>query len=60
MGGHEVFDAFDAAQRIDRCDALRHGVGFGLAEHALERVHLAVDVRFGNHVEIDQRNVADR
>jgi hypothetical protein len=37
-------------------DALGHGARLGLAELVAERVDLPVDVRFRDHVQVDQRD----
>ncbi|MNY53410.1 hypothetical protein D3C86_1891640 [compost metagenome] len=44
---------------MDLRDALAHGVHLGLAHGRGEGVDLAVDIRFGDLVQVDQRDAID-
>jgi hypothetical protein len=37
-----------------------HGADLGLAEFAVERMHLAIDIRFGDGVEVEEGDAPDR
>ena len=52
--GEEVLDGRDATTGIDLADTRRHDVHLGHAERAGQGVQLAVDIGFGDMVEIDQ------
>ena len=51
--------AGDFAARMDVGDARRERVGLRHAQRAAQRLHLAIDVRLGDVVEVDQRQRAD-
>ena len=57
---HEIVDFPDLAIRVDGTDALRHGTDLGFAEFPVDRMHLSVDVRFDDDVQVDQGDPADR
>ena len=52
--GHKIFDFNHFAGRVDLQDALVQGAHFGFAEIIGKRVQLAVDIRFGHVVQINQ------
>ena len=58
--GHEILDLGQLTRRVDGQDSLRHGADLGFSELAVHGVHLAVHVGLGDHVQVDQRDPADR
>jgi hypothetical protein len=54
VDGHEIIDHRHHAGRVDPGDALAHGLDLGLAERRIAGVNLAVDVRLGHMIEVDQ------
>ena len=55
----ELLDRRDRAARVDVGDACAQRLDLGHAERGAERLHLAVDVRLGDLVEVDQRQRGD-
>ncbi len=60
VGLDEILDPVHAARGIDQRDPLGHRVDLRLAVIAVERVDLPVRIAFGDVVEVDQRQRADR
>ena len=57
--GEKVLDCRDTTIGVDLSDARRHDLHLGHTERAGQGVQLAVDVGFGDVIEIDQREAAD-
>ena len=57
LGRKKIIDLCHPAQRIDPANPLAHGRHLGLAKSGIERMGLTVDVRLGNMIEIDQRQM---
>ncbi|CRD97861.1 Uncharacterised protein [Bordetella pertussis] len=54
IGRDEFVDTGHGAGRVDLADALRHGLDLGLPQRVRQRMDLAVDVGFGDMVQVDQ------
>ena len=57
--GNKILDLRDLAKRVDQFDALGQGCYLGLADGVAHGLDLAIDVRFGNIIEVDQGQAAD-
>src|SRR5204862_3466968 len=55
----ELLDRRHRAARMDVGDSRREGVGLGHAERAAKRLHLPIDVRLGDVIEVDDRQSGD-
>ena len=49
----------DYAGWIDQANPLAHGLDLGLTQGRTQRMHLSVDIGFGNMVHIDQCQAAN-
>ena len=59
VGIEKSVDRLDPARGRNEADARGHRLDLGAAELGLDRMDLAIDVRFGNHIEVDQAQRAD-
>ena len=59
IGGNKILDLRDLAQGVDQLDTFGQGRDLGLADGVAHGLDLAIDIRFGNIVEVDQGQAAD-